>query len=295
MEISLQKYVNNSYNTSIVQRSATEMAKSSKHDPANHKKEIQTANDISVRRTLELASKKLTRKDENLELASKKLTRKDESVVSKNTSKKDINLKSRHPGNFKNHSSKQKARRKAEQQKKLKVSREKDRKSKQEKRQVTSAHKHKRRTSLRLKTLAKILGKKRPNYSLVLSGYADMEEYEEEQKKKAAKSALAKARAEARAKVSMKNQEFHTDKMLTRSSAHSAVKVAVIKKTPSLKTDIVPIVKKDQSTLASIIETKRLKKEGGKDMDKEDQSIPHTSEKGEGKSHVAKPTQQKKG
>ena len=58
-----------------------------------------------------------------------------------------------------------------------------------------------RRSSMRLKTLAKVLGRKRPNYSLVLSGYADVEEYEEEQKKKAAKSALAKAKAEARARA----------------------------------------------------------------------------------------------
>jgi hypothetical protein len=61
--------------------------------------------------------------------------------------------------------------------------------------------KAKRRSSMRLKTLAKVLGRSRPNYSLLVSGYADMEEYEEEQKKKAAKTALAKAKAEARAKA----------------------------------------------------------------------------------------------
>ena len=85
--------------------------------------------------------------------------------------------------------------------------------------------KPKRRSSMRLKTLAKILGRKRPNYSLVLSGYADMEEYEEEQKKKAAKQALAKAKAEARAKASAKQAAGKTkepERMTTRSSSTTA-------------------------------------------------------------------------
>ncbi|XP_076449622.1 protein Jumonji-like isoform X3 [Babylonia areolata] len=181
--------------------------------------------------------------------------------------------------------------------------------------------KPKRRSSLRLKTLAKILGRKRPNYSLVLSGYADMEEYEEEQKKKAAKSALAKAKAEARARASAKHAAASKkakgpERMTTRSSTATGKEtedkekgrrsstgreteerraserdrsgLLAMKRSLSVGKDSEerrpegqkgggggvslkrPLSsssagRKDPSALATIIETKRLKREGGRE------------------------------
>lgn len=141
---------------------------------------------------------------------------------------------------------------------------------------------------MRLKTLAKILGRKRPNYSLVLSGYADMEEYEEEQKKKAAKSALAKAKAEARARASTKRLAAtaklavpkEPEKMRTRSS--SVVTKETEETRPGEKERAVPgplkrswscssVGKKEQTPLAAIVETKRLKRDGTREAEgKED-------------------------
>ncbi|XP_070200215.1 protein Jumonji-like isoform X1 [Littorina saxatilis] len=170
--------------------------------------------------------------------------------------------------------------------------------------------KAKRRSSVRLKTLAKILGRKRPNYSLVASGYADMEEYEEEQKKKAAKSALTKAKAEARARASVRNAAAvavrkrrvkEPEKMRTRSSSvttkepedrhqgdrekdrhlgdrerteekRQGDRVEERRAGDRERTGAGPLKrslstssteKKEQNTLASVVETKRLKKEGG--------------------------------
>ncbi|XP_025115255.1 protein Jumonji-like isoform X5 [Pomacea canaliculata] len=146
--------------------------------------------------------------------------------------------------------------------------------------------KSKRRTSLRLKTLAKVLGKKRPNYSLVLSGYADMEEYEEEQKKKAAKFALARAKAEARARASAKARKVkELDKMVTRSSSLTTLKVTGDTKRQALsKKQGSTLARKGQDTLANIIESKRVKKETGKETDvQDDVGVKPTSEKEGGK------------
>ena len=142
--------------------------------------------------------------------------------------------------------------------------------------------KPKRRSSMRLKTLAKILGRKRPNYSLVLSGYADMEEYEEEQKKKAAKSALAKAKAEARARASTRRTASaarlavpkEPEKMRTRSSSvvvEEAAKSGDKERAApgALKRSLSSgsMGKKEQTPLAAIVETKRLKREGVRDTE----------------------------
>ncbi|KAL8608414.1 hypothetical protein ACOMHN_002647 [Nucella lapillus] len=194
-------------NTTFVLRVPTGTFQPVEPDLARVRREARSSSSSAVRRVLEGASKKL-RKTQGPE--TRQRTHKTDHKPQQDRSR-DHRAKNRHkthtPGSTKNSKGKHAPPRKTPQKtnKVLKV-------------------KPRRRSSLRLKTLAKILGRKRPNYSLVLSGYADMEEYEEEQKKKAAKSALARAKAEARARASAKQAAASKPRQPERMTTRSKVK-----------------------------------------------------------------------